>query len=152
MALQNFGFTYDVLIYENQLKDTIEFVNKFPGQKFIIDHCAKPMVKNKKINEWEKLMQEISQNKNVHCKLSGLITEAEWNKWNEKELYPYLDLVFEFFGTSRLLFGSDWPVMLLSGNYAKWKNLIENYMTDFTPEEKQKVFNENASSFYNLNL
>ena len=158
--LKNFNFTYDILIYENQLKEAIEFVNKFPEQKFVIDHCAKPAIKNKSINDpitidpmaigWKEGMHEISKNENVYCKLSGLITEAKWNNWNEKDLYPYLDCVFEFFGIERLLFGSDWPVMLLSGTYTKWKDLLENYMKQFSDKEKQRVFGENAIKFYNL--
>jgi L-fuconolactonase len=149
--LKNFNFTYDILIYENQLPEAIDFVNKFPDQKFIIDHCAKPAIKNKSINEWKKDMQEISKNENVYCKLSGLTTEADWINWKEKDFYPYLDCVFETFGTGRLLFGSDWPVVLISGNYTKWKNLLENYMHDFSTEEKEKVFRANAIEFYNLN-
>lgn len=148
--LKNFEFTYDVLIYQNQLEEAIDFVNEFPEQKFIIDHCAKPMIKDKKIDEWEKGMQEISQNKDVYCKLSGLTTEAKWNNWNEKDFYPYLDIVFECFGTDRLLFGSDWPVVLVSGTYTKWKNLLKNYMHNYSPEEKEKVFTKNAIEFYNL--
>ncbi len=150
--LQSFGYTYDILVYQNQLKHAIEFVSKFPDQKFVIDHCAKPGIKNKEISEWKKLIQEIAQNKNVYCKLSGLITEAEWNKWNEGDFYPYLDSIFEYFGTDRLLFGSDWPVMLLSGTYNKWKNLLETYMKDFSLGEKQKVFGRNAIEFYNFKL
>jgi L-fuconolactonase len=149
--LRDFGFTYDILIYENQLKETIGFVNKFPDQKFIIDHCGKPSIKNNQIKEWENLMNELAGNKNIYCKLSGLITEAKWKGWNEKDFYPYLDVVFESFGTNRLLFGSDWPVMLLSGTYTKWKSLLENYMNDLSQKEKQKVFSENAIQFYNLN-
>ena len=153
--LKNFNFTYDVLIYENQLPEVIDFVNKFPEQKFIIDHCAKPAIKNKIINDpiaigWKKGMQEISKNENVYCKLSGLITEADWTNWKEKDFYPYFDVVFESFGTGRLLFGSDWPVVLISGTYTKWKNLLENYMHVFSAEEKEKVFKENAIEFYNL--
>jgi len=150
--LKKAGFTYDILIYENQLKEAIKFVNKFPDQKFIIDHCAKPGIKNKSISEWKTLMKEIARNENVCCKISGLITEAKWNEWNEKDLYPYLDAVFESFGTESLLFGSDWPVMLLSGNYTLWKNLLEKYMSQFPSEQKQKVFRENAIYFYNLNI
>jgi L-fuconolactonase len=155
--LQNFGFTYDILIYEKQIKETIDFVNKFPSQKFIIDHCAKPQIKNKSVTDpiaigWETGMKEIAQNKNVFCKVSGLITEAKWNEWDENDLYPYLDVVFENFGIERILFGSDWPVMLLSGNYLQWKNLLQNYMNQFSTEERQKVFAENAIQFYNLNI
>lgn len=150
--LHNFQFTYDILIYENQLQEAIEFVNKFPSQKFIIDHCAKPSIKNKSIHQWKQLMKIIAQNENVFCKISGLITEAIWNQWNEEAFYPYLDAVFDFFGTGRILFGSDWPVILLSGNYLKWKKLVEQYMEPFSTEQKQKVFRENAIAFYNLTI
>jgi L-fuconolactonase len=139
------------LIYEKQLNEAIDFVNQFPEQKFIIDHCAKPAIKNKSISNWKKGMQEISQNKNVYCKLSGLTTEADWVNWKEKDFNPYFDCVFGYFGTDRLLFGSDWPVVLVSGTYAKWKNLLEKYMHNFSAEEKAKVFRENAIEFYNLN-
>lgn len=150
--LGNFGLTYDILIYEKQLNETIDFINKFPAQKFIIDHCAKPAIKNKSIVEWRSAMKEIAQNGNVFCKISGLMTEAKWKKWNETDLYPYLDIVFDYFGTRRILFGSDWPVMLLSGNYSQWKNLLNNYMNQFSTDDKQKVFGENAIQFYHLTL
>jgi L-fuconolactonase len=150
-ALQAFNFTYDILVYENQLKEAVEFVNKFPAQQFVIDHCAKPAIKDKNIGEWKKWMTEISKNENVYCKLSGLITETNWNQWNEKDIYPYLDVMFECFGTERLLFGSDWPVMQLSGNYTGWKQLLENYMSSFSEQEKEKVFTQNAINFYKLN-
>ena len=149
-ALQSFGYTYDLLIYPNQLKQAIGLVNQFSEQPFVMDHCAKPLIKNKEINEWKKMMRELAQSENVYCKLSGLITEAEWNKSNESDFYPYLDAVFDSFGTGRLMFGSDWPVMLLSGTYSKWKNLLSHYMNRFSPEEKQKVFGENAIKFYKL--
>jgi len=148
--LENFGYTYDILIYENQIKEAIDFANTFPSQKLIIDHCAKPEIRNKSMIEWKSGMKEIAQNENIFCKISGLITEAKWNEWTEEELYPYFDVVFEIFGTERILFGSDWPVMLLSGNYGQWKNLLQNYMNQFSTKEKQKVFGENAIDFYNL--
>ena len=149
--LKNFDFTYDILIYPNQLKEAIQFVNKYPNQKFIVDHCAKPCIRDQKISEWKIELKEIAQNENVYCKVSGLTTEAKWNQWKEKDFYPYLDVVFESFGTDRILFGSDWPVMLLSSTYNKWKNLLEKYMLQFSDEEKQKVFDTNAIKFYNLN-
>ncbi len=150
--LKNFDFTYDILIYPNQLKEAIQFVNKFPNQKFILDHCAKPCIRDQKINEWEIEIKEIAQNENVYCKVSGLVTEAKWNEWKTEDLHSYLDVVFEFFGTDKILFGSDWPVMLLSSTYSKWKKLIEEYMLQFSDEEKQKVFDTNAIKFYNLNI
>jgi L-fuconolactonase len=150
--LQQFNFTYDLLIYENQLPEAIGFVNKFPEQKIIIDHCAKPDIKNKSFDKWKKGMEEISKNKNVYCKLSGLTTEANWTGWTEKDFYPYLDVVFKCFGTGRLLFGSDWPVVLISGGYARWKTLLENYTRNFSAEEKENIFKQNAIRFYNLNI
>ena len=151
-VLKKFDFTYDVLIYENQLKEALEFMNYFPAQKFIVDHCAKPAIRGNSISEWKKWMAEISKRKNIYCKLSGLITEAKWNEWNEKDFYPYLDVVFECFGTDRIVFGSDWPVMLLSGNYKGWKTLLQNYMTGFSTLEKEKVFTQNAIDFYKLDI
>jgi len=148
--LKKFNFTYDILIHENQLPEAVVFTNQFPEQKFIIDHCAKPRIKNKSINAWKKEMKEISQNKNVYCKLSGLTTEADWINWKQKDFYPYFDVVFESFGIERLLFGSDWPVVLISGTYTKWKNLVENYMHDYSQVEKEKIFKGNAIEFYNL--
>jgi L-fuconolactonase len=149
-ALQPFNYTYDVLIYHHQLKPALEFVSKFPEQKMVIDHCAKPDIANKKIDEWKLLMQEIAKHPNVYCKLSGLFTEAKWKQWSPAEFYPYLDTVFEAFGTDRLLFGSDWPVILVSGIYVQWKSLLEKYMENFTEDERSNVFGSNAVQFYNL--
>lgn len=149
-ALQPYNYTYDVLIYHNQLKPAIEFVAKFPDQKLIIDHCAKPDIRHKKIDEWKVLMKEIAQQPNVYCKLSGLFTEAAWKTWSAAEFYPYLDVVFEAFGTDRLVFGSDWPVVLVSGIYVQWKSLVEKYLERYPEEEKEKVFGLNAVAFYGL--
>lgn len=149
-ALRSYNYTYDVLIYPKQLKAALEFVSKFPEQKLVIDHCAKPEITTRKIDEWTALMKEIAKSPNVYCKLSGLFTEAKWKEWSPAEFYPYLDVVFEAFGTDRLLYGSDWPVILLSGMYVQWKSLLEKYMEDFDKEDKEKVFGRNAVRFYNL--
>jgi L-fuconolactonase len=149
-ALAPFNYTYDILIYHYQLKPALEFVSKFPRQKFVIDHCAKPDIGKKNIDEWKVLMKEMAQHPNVYCKLSGLFTETKWKQWSAGDFYPYLDTVFEAFGTDRLMFGSDWPVMLLSGIYVQWKSLLEKYMENFVEEDRLKVLGENAISFYNL--
>lgn len=149
-SLQQYNYTYDILIYHYQLNEVIEFVSKFPEQKFVIDHCAKPDIKNKNIEEWKLLIKEAAQNKNVYCKLSGLLTEAAWKEWSAADFYPYLDAVFDAFGTDRLLYGSDWPVILLSGIYVQWKSLLEKYMENFVEEDRQKIFGQNAIQFYNL--
>jgi len=148
--LQAYNYTYDILIFPKQLKSALQFVSLFPDQKMVIDHCAKPPVAEKKIDEWAMQVKRIAASPNVYCKLSGLFTEAKWRQWSAADFYPYLDVVFENFGTNRLMFGSDWPVMLLSGIYVQWKSLLEKYMEDFKKEEKEKVFGGNAISFYNL--
>jgi len=149
-ALAAYEYTYDILIYHHQLRSALEFVSKFPNQKFVIDHCAKPDIANKQIDEWKILMKEMAQHPNVSCKISGLLTETNWKQWSAGDFYPYLDVVFEAFGTDRLMFGSDWPVMLLSGIYVQWKSLLEKYMENFNEEDILKVFGENALTFYNL--
>lgn len=149
-ALKPYNYTYDILIFHHQLPAALDFVNAFPDQPFVIDHCAKPDIKHKKIDEWKVQMKEMAQHPNVCCKLSGLFTEATWKGWSAADFYPYLDVMFEAFGVDRLLFGSDWPVMLLSGIYVQWKSLLEKYMENFDAEDKQKIFGSNAIRFYNL--
>jgi L-fuconolactonase len=150
-ALQPFGYTYDILIYHHQLKPALEFVSLFPEQKFVIDHCAKPDLRDKNIDGWKTHIKEIAKHPNVYCKISGLLTETRWKQWSPADFYPYLDVVFEAFGTDRILYGSDWPVVLLSGIYVQWRSLIDKYMEKLESEEKEKVMGGNAVAFYNLN-
>jgi len=148
--LKKFGYTYDLLIYPKQLKAAVDFVRAFPEQSFILDHCAKPDVKNKEMEEWRKGITDLAMFPNVSCKLSGLITETKWKEWSPADFYPYLDVVFESFGIERLMWGSDWPVMLLSGIYVQWKSLLEKYIENYLPEEKEAVFEMNALKIYRL--
>ena len=148
--LKEFGYTYDILIYPRQLGAATDFVRAFPDITFIVDHCAKPEVKNKEMQTWRKGITDLAMFPNVYCKLSGLITEAGWKEWSPGDFYPYLDVVFESFGTERLMFGSDWPVMLLSGIYVQWKSLLEKYMENFLQEEKEAVFGLNAQKIYGI--
>lgn len=148
--LKEFGYTYDILIYPRQLGPATDFVRAFPDVTFIVDHCAKPEVKNKEMQTWRKGITDLAMFPNVYCKLSGLFTEAGWKEWSPGDFYPYLDVVFESFGTERLMFGSDWPVMLLSGIYVQWKSLLEKYMENFLQEEKEAVFGLNAQKIYGI--
>jgi L-fuconolactonase len=149
-ALHPLNYTYDILIYHHQLKAAVDFVSGFPEQRFVVDHCAKPDIRKKNIEEWKGLIGELAAQPNVYCKLSGLFTEADWKEWSAGDFYPYLDTVFKVFGTERLMFGSDWPVMLAAGIYVQWKSLLEKYMESFPEEDRQKVFGENAIRFYKL--
>ena len=149
-ALEKHDFTYDILIFPNQLEEAIELVSKFSKQKFILNHCAKPYIKDNKITIWKKNLEKLARFKNVACKVSGLTTEANWNSWNQKEIQPYLDVVFKAFENDRLLFGSDWPVSLLAGNYTETVGLIENYIQQFSKTEQQQIIGLNAINWYNL--
>ena len=148
--LSKFGFTYDILIFPDQLRFAKELVKEFSQQAFVIDHIAKPYIKDKKTEEWEADMQAIAQHDNVYCKISGMVTEADWQTWKIDDFKPYLDIVVNSFGTSRILFGSDWPVCLVAGSYEKVLEIVKNYFNSFSAQEQDLVFGENAVKFYNL--
>ena len=148
--LRAFGFTYDILIYPRQLPAAVELVTQLPEQRFVIDHLAKPEINSGKTSPWAAHIREIAQNKNVFCKLSGLVTEADWKQWKPDDFKPYLDVVFSAFGVNRLMFGSDWPVCLLAATYTQVKRLIDNYVKGFSEPDQGKIFGGNASRFYGL--
>ena len=149
-ALAKHGLTYDILIYARHLPVAIEFVRRFPNQKFVLDHLAKPSIKSKEIEPWARNIRALAANPNVYCKLSGMATEADWRHWSEEDLRPYLDVAFEAFGADRLIYGSDWPVCLLAANYGRVKEVIENYIRDLSEGEKEKIFGLNAIRFYGV--
>jgi L-fuconolactonase len=148
--LKEYGFTYDILIYPRQLPAAIELVEQFPEQPFVLDHIAKPAIKKKESAGWAEQIKELAAAPNVMCKLSGLITEADWKHWRPDGFKPYLDVVFEAFGCDRLMFGSDWPVCLLAGSYQRVKQLVEDYVRDRAETEKENIFGGNAIRFYRL--
>jgi L-fuconolactonase len=148
--LRRFDFTYDVLIYPKQLPAAIELAARLPEQRFVVDHLAKPEIKSGNTAAWAVQMREIAQNKNVFCKLSGLVTEADWKHWKADDFKPYLDVVFDAFGVERLMFGSDWPVCLLAATYGQVKQLIETYVKGYSEAGKEKIFGGNAARFYGL--
>ncbi|WP_266364368.1 amidohydrolase family protein [Tellurirhabdus rosea] len=148
--LAAFDFTYDILIYPNQLKAAWQLVQEVPEVKFVVDHCAKPVIRKKEITRWSNYIAEIAKNRNTYCKVSGLVTEADWKGWNKEEIFPYLDVVFEHFGPDRLMFGSDWPVCLVAAEYEEVKGLLEDYIQPWGEEVRQKVFGANAVDFYRL--
>jgi L-fuconolactonase len=149
-ALQRFDFSYDVLIYPRQLPAALELVEKFPQQRFVVDHLAKPQIRSRMWSPWAEQIRLIGTHKNVYCKLSGLITEADWSNWREDDFRPYLDVVFDAFGPDRLMFGSDWPVCLLAGNYGDTTRLVENYIRDLSAAHQKGIFGLNAAKFYGL--
>lgn len=150
--LREFDFAYDILIYPKQLPAAIELVTRFPEQRFVVDHLAKPEIKAGVREPWAGHIRTIAQNRNVFCKVSGLVTEADWREWKVEEIWPYLDVVFEAFGPERLMFGSDWPVCLLAASYAKVKRLIETYVEAHAKRHKEDIFGGNAARFYVLKM
>lgn len=150
--LGSFDLTYDLLVYPHQLQNTITLVEKYPEQKFVLDHLAKPPIKSKKIDQWELRLRELSKYPNVCCKLSGMLTEADWLHWKKEDFKPYMDVIFDAFGAQRILFGSDWPVCLLAGDYGQVLDIVQGYIKQLPKEEKLMIMGGNAQSFYNLGL
>ena len=149
-ALTAFNFTYDILIYPHQLQDAIWLVNQHPDQQFIVDHIAKPVIREKEFHNWSAGMKELTSCSNVSCKLSGMVTEAVWDGWTLDDFTPYLDFIMHHFGTDRVMYGSDWPVCLLAATYENQLGILETYLTPFSDSEKHQIMGDNATGFYNL--
>jgi L-fuconolactonase len=149
-TLKKYNYTYDILIRNDQIKYATELVAAFPDQPFVVDHLAKPDVKNKKIDEWAKDIKALAKNENVACKVSGMVTEADWRHWQASDLTPYLDVVFEAFGIDRVMFGSDWPVCLVAGSYADMIAVPKQYVSKLSANEQAKFWGGNAAKFYQL--
>lgn len=148
--LQKYKYTYDILIYPDQLPYASQLAAEFPQQKFVIDHLAKPRIKEREMEPWKTNIQAIARHPNVYCKLSGLVTEADWKSWKTDDFTPYLDAVVNAFGTHRIMYGSDWPVCLLAASYAEVLDIVEDYFSHFSITEKEAIFGANAARFYNL--
>lgn len=144
------GLCYDILIYERQLPAAIELVKRFPDQPFVVDHIAKPRIKDGKLAPWSELMQKLAGYQNVCCKVSGMITEADWKAWTKEQLLPYLDLVFECFEPRRLMFGSDWPVCTLAGSYSDVFSIVDDYTRGLSEADRAEIFGGTAARFYGL--
>lgn len=149
-VLQKNNYTYDILIFPHQLGAALEFVKRFPDMNFVIDHIAKPYIKDGFYDGWAALMTEIAKYENVYCKMSGIITEADYNTWTPEQIHPYMELVLEVFGPNRVMYGSDWPVCLVAGNYTKVKELTTNFIATLSASEQQQIMGTNAVKFYKL--
>jgi L-fuconolactonase len=148
--LARFGYTYDLLIFVDQIAYTLDLVRAFPDQPFVIDHIAKPYIRQQTMGEWATYLTQLAACPNVSCKISGLVTEADWHHWKPTDFYPYLDTVVDAFGTDRIMYGSDWPVCTLAGTYAAVYSLVADYFAHFSQTEQEKFFGGNAVAFYGL--
>ena len=148
--LKKFGWVYDILIYERQLEPAIQFVDQHPDQVFVLDHIAKPAIKNGEIDIWKSQMHELSKREHVSCKLSGIATEANWKEWSEQDLIPYMDVALEAFGPKRVMFGSDWPVARLAVEYVPWVDLCRRFISRLSETEQMLVEGLVAKKVYDL--
>jgi len=148
--LEEFDLAYDILIYPKHLPVAAEFVRRFPRQRFVLDHLAKPPIKSGSLRPWERGMRELGTLPNVFCKLSGLVTEADWQNWKPEHIVPYMDVAFETFGPRRLMIGSDWPVCTLAASYTRAIDLVESYLSQHATEVQDAALGENAQQFWKL--
>lgn len=149
-TLQKHGYTYDILIFPQHLPYAAQLAGSFPDQRFVVDHLAKPAIKKQEIGKWQKDIEALSKHQNVYCKISGMLTEADWTKWKTEDFTPYLDVIFNAFGANRIMFGSDWPVCLLAGGYQGTMQVVKDYTDKLSATEQGLFWGGNAIAFYNL--
>jgi L-fuconolactonase len=148
--LEDFDLAFDILIYTKHLPVADEFVRKFPRQRFVLDHMAKPPIRDRQIEAWASGIRRLSEMPNVFCKLSGLVTEADWRSWTREDILPYLDVALASFGPERLMIGSDWPVCLVAASYGNVIRMVKDYITERVPEHAADIMGGNAQRFWRL--
>jgi len=149
-ALEEFDLSYDILIYPRHLPGAAEFVKRFPRQRFVLDHLAKPLIKSGSLQPWQSGIRELAQNTNVFCKLSGLVTEADWKNWKSSDFDTYLDIALESFGRDRLMIGSDWPVCTVAGSYSQVMGIVVEYLGKYREDVRVAIVGENAATCWKL--
>ena len=149
-ALHHFGLVYDILIFERHLPHAIEFVDRHPGQRFVLDHIAKPRIRERVISPWRDNIRELARRPHVYCKISGMATEAAWSRWTEADLKPYIDTVLEAFTPRRLMFGSDWPVCLVATGYRRWLDSVTKAIAKLSDAERARIMGGTAIEAYSL--
>jgi L-fuconolactonase len=148
--LQALGLTYDLLLRPRHIPYAIQLVRNFPDQPFVVDHIAKPLIKDHLFAPWESDFRQLASFENVTCKLSGMVTEADWARWTSDDLKPYIDIALDAFGADRLMIGSDWPVSTLCGDYASVMRVVIDYVKKLSPQDQSKILGDNCVDFYNL--
>ena len=148
--LKQFGLVYDILIFERHLPAAISFVDRHPAQVFVLDHIAKPRIRDRELEPWRTKIRELARRENVYCKVSGMVTEANWKYWRPADLQPYFDVVLQAFGPKRLMTGSDWPVCLLATSYQTWFSTVEEFIRPLSSAEREMILGGVASDVYSL--
>ncbi len=148
--LERFTLVYDILIHKRHLPQTVEFVDRHPNQIFVLNHIAKPSIKDHSLSPWRENITHLGERENVFCKVSGMVTEADWQDWTASDLEPYFDIVLSAFGPKRLMFGSDWPVILVASEYRRWVDTVLKVTSKLSSSEKELIFGGTAIEAYNL--
>jgi L-fuconolactonase len=148
--LQSFGLIYEVLIFERHLPQTIQFIDRHPSQIFVVDHIAKPKIRTRELSPWRERIVELARRDNVCCKISGMVTEASWTEWKPDDLKPYFDTVLGAFGVRRLMFGSDWPVLLVASSYTLWADSVRSFISHLSSAEQDRIMGGTAIEVYKL--
>jgi L-fuconolactonase len=148
--LVDLGLTYDILVFERQLPAALTLTSRLADQAFVLDHLAKPRIKEGRLEPWATRLKELARRPNVCCKISGLVTEADWTGWRPAHLRPYLDVAFDAFGAERVMFGSDWPVCLIAATYERVLGVVDEYAAALSADERDGLFGGNAARFYGL--
>jgi L-fuconolactonase len=148
--LRKYNLVYDLLIFPRHLPFAVQLVKKFPDQQFVLDHIAKPLIKDRVLSPWKEGTKQLALQNNVYCKLSGMVTEASWQGWSKDDFVPYLDVIFDTFGPSRLMIGSDWPVCSLASDYKNTMQIIFDYITCYSQADRELILGRNAERIYNL--
>ena len=149
-ALADFGLTYDLVLRPVHVPVALKLVREFPRQPFVVDHIAKPLIKDCKTAPWQEDLEALAQFENVYCKLSGMVTETNWRAWRPEEFVPYLEVVFNAFGPERVMIGSDWPVCTLSGDYGEVMDIVNNFVQRFPLELHNQILGDNCARFYGV--
>ena len=149
-ALREFGLTYDLLLFPRHLPGAVRLVEEFPAQRFVLDHIAKPAIRDGQISPWKEDLQRLAACPNVWCKISGMVTEARWRQWRPADFHRYLDIVLDAFGAGRVMIGSDWPVCTLSGDYAATMGIVTDYVQQFPAKIRADILGLNCAKFYGV--
>jgi L-fuconolactonase len=148
--LDKYGLAYDILIFERHLPNAIQFVDRHPKQRFILDHIAKPRIRDGAVQPWRDSLREIAKRSNVWCKISGVVTEADHKKWTEAQVRFYIDTAIDAFTPKRVMFGSDWPVCLSATTYKNWVELMRRATKNLSPSERDSIFGGAAATAYRV--
>ena len=150
-TLSDYGLSFDICIFHPQLANAIRLVEQCPQVQFILDHIGKPNIKNQRFEPWKQEIQTLATFRNVHCKISGLATEADIQAWTPADLQPYIEHVITCFGFERVLYGSDWPVSTQASEYGRWVETLSQAVSGCTAEERNHLFRDTAVKCYRLN-